>query len=83
MSTATRIRVRDIEHLKALCENGASDCFVSLKGGLVSRKEISWDGEAFGVFHGISGTYNRFYPEDLPGTFIGEAMKAGALFVDL
>jgi hypothetical protein len=50
---------------------------------LISRKEISWDGEAFGVFHGISGTYNRFYPEDLPGTFIGEALEAGALFVDL
>jgi hypothetical protein len=84
MRTATtRIRVQSLEHLKALCENGSADFAISLGGGVRSSKYISWDGEQFAIFSGISGTYRSYSPESLQESFVGIAIESGALYTDL
>ena len=83
MSVATRIRVSSVEHLKALCDNGAMDFVVGLTGGIFSRKNISWDGEEFYVFNGIDGSCGSFTVESIQESFIGRAIEAGAVYTDL
>jgi len=82
-ATQEHIRVRDIEHLKELCEDRSIDFCVALNGGVKSTKNISWDGRKFCVFNGISGTLDRYTPERLQECFIGEAIEAGAFYTDL
>lgn len=82
-TASTRIRVRSLEHLKALCENNATDFVIALGGGARSSKHISWDGEQFAIFSGISGTCRSYTPESLQESFVGIAIESGALYTDL
>ncbi|HRH55421.1 MAG TPA: hypothetical protein PK609_00970 [Candidatus Paceibacterota bacterium] len=82
-AAATRIRVRSLEHLKALCENGSADFVIALGGGARSSKHISWDGEEFAIFSGISGTFRSYTPESLQESFVGIAIESGALYTDI
>jgi len=79
-------RVKTIEQLKTLAENGL-DCFILLNGGLRSSKHIRYhsDDNSFYVLNLIDDSEQELTEAqilDSSYTNIGEAIKKGALIMD-
>jgi len=79
-------RVRTIEQLKKLAENGL-DCFILLNGGLRSSKHIRYypDDKSFYVLNLIDDSEQELTEAqilDSSYTNIGEAMRKVALIMD-
>ncbi len=73
--------VQDTEHLMELCDDGASEFSIALNGGVRSSKNVSWNGKRFFVYNEIDGSLDRLTPQQFEESFIGEALKAHALYV--
>ena len=81
-------RIKTIQQLKKLAntENGL-DCFILLRGGLRSSKNIRYDSDEnrFFVWNFIDDTELELTEKQILGSAfsnIGEAMKLGALVMD-
>jgi hypothetical protein len=79
------IKVEDIEHLKELIRQGHHDFAISLKHGLISRKQIKYDEkkQVFKVKNLIDNSKERLTEKKLLDdsiTNIGKAITKGAFF---
>ncbi len=79
------IKVKNLKHLKELCNKGNNDFFISLKGVLTSQKNIDYDAKEkmFYLFQSISGEYDHLTSEQFRKTNILKAIKQGALYCEL
>lgn len=74
-------KVKNIDHLKSICENKTTDFFIWLNG-LRSSKDITYEPEykIFYVFHNIDDTENTYTEKELEESNIGIAIKAGNFY---
>lgn len=82
-------RIESLDELKRLSDmrviEEPLECFIALKGGLISRKNIYYDSgeEKFHVFHSIDDTEGEYTEKELcEETNVVNAMNKGALLVD-
>ncbi len=77
------MQIKTIEQLKELAkEDGGMECKIRLKGWLMSRKHISYDGKLFYVHNYIDESRQELTEKELMNrdhTNVGHAMTRGAL----
>lgn len=79
------MKVKNIEHLKEMIEEGTHDFFIQLNLGLRSSKMIDYNPETdkFDIINEIDGTKQRLNSRNLFNkryTNIGYAITMGSLF---
>lgn len=81
MSTGTRIN--NIDELKSLSKEGPIECFILLRGGLRSSKDIDYDSvkQRFTIYNSIDDSEQYLSEKELhTDTNIGMALDNGALY---
>lgn len=77
------VQIKDFDDFKAHCaKKGHFDGFILLNGGLRSSKDISYieDEDKWEVWHMIDGSVEQLTDQELLDSFIGEALRKGALY---
>ena len=76
--------INSVAELKRLARGGPLECAITLSGGLISRKYISYNGKRFYIENCIDDTTQWLNEKQLfDDTFtnIGKALKMGALVI--
>lgn len=75
-------KIQDQKELDLLLSKGISvNCFIKLKYGLRSSKDISLtENDDYFVFNAIDGSTEIIPRDKLKSTFLGEALLKGALY---
>ena len=60
MKQVVDVQIESLDHLKKECSSGGIDCYMVLKGGLISRRFISYNGKGWYVQLGVDDSETEY-----------------------